>query len=69
MYVCICNALNDRAVRSALAEGARNAAAVYASRGCRAQCGKCIPLIQQMARDHGSADPAAAPCGPVLVPA
>ena len=50
MYVCICNALNDRTVKSTLAGGARNAAGVYAAHGCRPQCGKCIPVIQEMAR-------------------
>ena len=60
MYVCICNAINERAVRSALDEGARNAGAVFALNGCAPQCGKCVPAMRGMIRTHGSGPAVAA---------
>ena len=60
MYVCICNAINERTVRSALDEGAHNAGAVFARNGCAPQCGKCVPAMRGMIRSHASSPPAAA---------
>lgn len=45
MYVCVCNALTDKQVSEALADGARTASAVYRRLGCKAQCGKCVRVI------------------------
>lgn len=63
MYVCICNAINERAVRSALDEGAHNAGAVFARNGCAPQCGKCVPEMRGMIRAHSSSRPAAQTAG------
>ena len=57
MYVCICNAINERAVRSALDEGAHNAGAVFARNGCAPQCGKCVPEMRGMIRAHSAGRP------------
>ena len=41
MYVCICNAVNERAVREAIGRGCRTVGDVYRNCGVRPQCGKC----------------------------
>jgi bacterioferritin-associated ferredoxin len=52
MIVCICNALNECKIRQAIAEGARNPAAIYKAHGCKPQCGKCGPDMKTMISDH-----------------
>ncbi|MEZ5922339.1 MAG: (2Fe-2S)-binding protein [Parvularculaceae bacterium] len=44
MYVCICNAINDREI-SAAARGAKSVGEVFRRCGKRPQCGKCLPDI------------------------
>lgn len=41
MYVCICNAVNERTVRDAIGRGCRTVGEVYRGCGVRPQCGKC----------------------------
>ncbi|WP_343560040.1 (2Fe-2S)-binding protein [Kiloniella sp. b19] len=41
MYVCICNAFNQRDVRTAYDNGARTVGSVYKAMNCKPQCGKC----------------------------
>lgn len=48
MYVCICNALTERDVRAAIAEGARNVPSVYRGCGCEPQCGRCSRTIAEI---------------------
>lgn len=55
MYVCICNALNERRVRSALESGARTVSALYSQNGCRPQCGKCVPVMCRILSEHREA--------------
>ena len=52
MYVCICNAINDRCVKAAAADGARRPLDVYRASGCNPQCGKCARQIREILRDH-----------------
>ncbi len=53
MYVCICNGINERAVRSAICEhGARCTGSVYRSLGVRPSCGKCSVVIKDMLMEH-----------------
>lgn len=48
MYVCICNAITDRQVRS-LADGSRKTVAdVHRALGVRVQCGKCVRGIKDL---------------------
>ncbi|HKU96311.1 MAG TPA: (2Fe-2S)-binding protein [Vineibacter sp.] len=58
MYVCICNAVNERAVRDAIGRGCRTVGEVYRSCGARPQCGKCsidiARCIQQQRREASS---------------
>lgn len=51
MFVCICNALNDRKVSEILANGAGtidSPAAIHRAAGCRPQCGRCLPDMADM---------------------
>ena len=51
MIVCVCNALNEQAVRRAIHEGADSAAGVYLHHGCKPQCGKCVCEVRAMVQD------------------
>lgn len=52
MYVCICHALNDKKVKAALDNGARTPASIFRHHSCQVQCGKCVPLMREMAAQH-----------------
>lgn len=49
MYVCVCNALNERAVRDAVNRGATTPGQVYRALGVKPRCGKCADMISGMA--------------------
>jgi bacterioferritin-associated ferredoxin len=51
MYICLCNALTDRDVRSQCCKGNGSVAMVYRGLGCEPQCGKCVPMVRQMLRE------------------
>jgi len=51
MYVCHCNALTDRDVSRAVADGASRPHEVYAACNCRAQCGTCTRTVLCLLRD------------------
>jgi bacterioferritin-associated ferredoxin len=63
MYVCVCNAITDRDVRSQAQRDANTVAAMYRSLGKKPKCGKCVPLVCQLMRQvvELSQPPAAAP--------
>lgn len=46
MYVCICNALNDRKVDEALSGGASTVSDVFKHHGCSPRCGSCINHVR-----------------------
>jgi len=48
MYVCICNAVTDRAIREAAASGARTFEEVRSRTGCADCCGSCEDLAAQI---------------------
>ncbi|ALJ35495.1 (2Fe-2S)-binding protein [Azospirillum brasilense] len=52
MYVCICHALNDKQVTKALENGARTPASVFRHYERQVQCGKCVPMMREMAQSH-----------------
>jgi len=52
MYVCLCNGLTDRQVRGVAGAAGCSTARAYRSLGVRPQCGKCIPLMLEILRDH-----------------
>jgi bacterioferritin-associated ferredoxin len=45
MYVCVCNAVTDRQIEHAVADGADGLDAVIARTGAGACCGSCRPLL------------------------
>jgi len=55
MYVCLCNALTDRQVRQAVADGACRPREVYGACGCRAQCSSCARAMLATIRDAAAA--------------
>lgn len=58
MYVCICNALRDRDLKTASSD-ARSVAEVFKRCGRRPQCGKCLPDVARMIEDAQGATRAA----------
>lgn len=48
MWVCICNAVTDREVRSAIEAGACTRDAVTTACGAGGDCGACHQMIDQM---------------------
>lgn len=73
MYVCVCLAVTDSEVTSAIENGATTREAV--TRACRAggDCGACHTMIESMIEDHLEASgaplcPAAAAAPEQLVP-
>ncbi|WP_395680674.1 bacterioferritin-associated ferredoxin [Dokdonella sp.] len=51
MYVCICNAVTDRAIREAAASGASSFDEVRSRTGCADCCGSCEDLAAQIFQD------------------
>lgn len=51
MYVCSCNALTDRDIRSAIQDGATRPSEVYSGCGRRAECGNCMPTVLCLLRE------------------
>ncbi|MEM6834509.1 MAG: bacterioferritin-associated ferredoxin [Sphingomonadales bacterium] len=48
MIVCVCNALNEKKIRSAVAGGATTPARVHAANGTKVCCGMCVPDIHNI---------------------
>lgn len=48
MYVCLCNALTDRDIKSAAENGAGSVSGIYKAHGCQPQCGKCVVIVREM---------------------
>ncbi|HML11600.1 MAG TPA: (2Fe-2S)-binding protein [Stellaceae bacterium] len=53
MYICLCNALTDRDLRTSC-DNSSSVSMVYRSLGCEPQCGKCVPLVRQMLREQAT---------------
>lgn len=64
MYVCICNAVTERAIREAAARGIATLDALSQSTGCGAGCGSCrelaIAVLDEAYAQQREALPAAA---------
>jgi bacterioferritin-associated ferredoxin len=55
VYICLCNALTDRQVKQAAATpGFTKPGDIYASCGCRAQCGQCARAVLSLLRGETS---------------
>lgn len=48
MVVCHCLAVNDKVVRLIIGQGAASVEDIAAASGAGAQCGGCIPLIEEL---------------------
>ncbi len=48
MYVCICGAVTDSAIKRAVAEGARSLRDLSARTGCSTQCGRCVGVAREV---------------------
>jgi bacterioferritin-associated ferredoxin len=55
MYICICNAITDRQIRSAAAAGVTSMSDLSAQLGVGAGCGCCREAAQQLLRDASCA--------------
>ena len=51
MYVCLCKGVSDKAIRQAVAQGARSWRDVREQTGCATQCGKCACMGKAIARE------------------
>lgn len=48
MYVCVCNAVTDKQIRAAAADGAQTLADLSASLGVATCCGCCATLASEV---------------------
>jgi bacterioferritin-associated ferredoxin len=60
MYICICKAVTDGQIRSAVQEGVTSLSGLRESLGCTGQCGKCGRHVKQI-RDQVLQDLGAEP--------
>jgi len=51
MYVCICRAVTDSAIRQAVVDGAHSLRELSARTGCSTQCGRCVGLAREVLDD------------------
>lgn len=58
MYICMCNAVTDHAIRRLAAEGVDTFAELQARTGCSDCCGACEPEARQCLREAAEARPA-----------
>ena len=61
MYVCICHAVTDSAIRKAVAEGASSFRELSFRTGCGTQCGSCVELARELMDEARSRTAARAP--------
>ena len=48
MYICICKAVTDGQIRSAVEDGVTSMSGLRESLGCTGQCGKCGRHVKQV---------------------
>jgi bacterioferritin-associated ferredoxin len=48
MYVCVCNAVTDRQIRSQSECGRGTVAEIYRALGIKVQCGKCVRAAKRI---------------------
>lgn len=51
MYVCICNAVTEKMIRQAAAEGVRSLGELTRRTGCASACGSCADLAEDLLRE------------------
>nr|WP_249352173.1 MULTISPECIES: (2Fe-2S)-binding protein [unclassified Rudaea] len=50
MYVCICNAVTEKMIHQAAAEGVRSLSELTRRTGCSGDCGSCADLAEEVLR-------------------
>ena len=55
MYICICKAVTDGQIRSAVQDGVTSLSGLRDSLGCTGQCGKCSRHVKDI-RDQALAE-------------
>ena len=48
MFICVCKAVSDKAIKQAIAEGADSMRALKNQLGVGSQCGKCLCQASQL---------------------
>jgi bacterioferritin-associated ferredoxin len=61
MYICICMAVSDSVVRTAIESGATTVGAVTKACAAGGDCGACHDMIESMIEDHLDASDYSAP--------
>jgi len=51
MYICICHAVTDTAIRREVESGADSFSELSFRTGCGTQCGSCVSLARQVMND------------------
>lgn len=62
MYVCHCAAVTDRAIRSAIDDGASDPVAVGQRCGAGVNCGGCLPRVCALLAEAGHPTDGLPPC-------
>jgi bacterioferritin-associated ferredoxin len=57
MYVCVCNAITDRAIRAAAESGVTTLDELTLRTGCAGGCGSCRELAIQVLTEAHAASP------------
>ncbi len=57
MYVCICNAITEKMIRQAAAEGVRSLSELTRRTGCAGSCGSCAEQAEDVLREARRARP------------
>lgn len=55
MYVCVCNAVTDHAIREAAAAGVDTICELTMRTGCGACCGSCVPYATRLLEESQQA--------------
>jgi bacterioferritin-associated ferredoxin len=48
MYICVCHAVTDSAIRQAVNEGANTFRDLSFRTGCGSQCGSCVQIAREV---------------------
>jgi len=54
MYVCVCNAVTESALKAAVCSGVRDLDGLQARTGCGSGCGCCRELAAQLIVEHAA---------------
>lgn len=57
MYICVCKAVTDTQIKSALAAGINTRRQLFQCLGAGGECGKCNKYIKELFDDHCQQQP------------